>query len=69
VTGQRHPDHEFLYRVGTSKDGRPIWGSILQSKIPTGNQGRESELDRPVDIHTPPGIQNTELGSDSADKS
>jgi hypothetical protein len=48
VTGQRHPDHKFLYRVGTSRDGRPIWASILQSKIPIESQDRESGLGHSV---------------------
>ena len=68
VTGQRHPDHEFLYQVGTSQDGRPIWASILQSRIPTESQDMESERSRSVGIRIPSRIQSNESASDPIDK-
>jgi hypothetical protein len=68
VTGQRHPDHEFLYQVGTSPDGRPIWASILQSKIPTESRDRESGSGHSVGFRIPSRMQSNESGSDPIDK-
>jgi hypothetical protein len=45
----RHPDHEFLYQVGTTADGRPIYTSHFFIPKPTADlRDRGNEL-RPAD--------------------
>ena len=42
--GQQHPDCEFLYRVGTTGDGRPVWTSRFF--IPTSIENPDKENER-----------------------
>jgi hypothetical protein len=43
MTGQRHPDHEFLYVVRITDDGEPVYTSrFFVPKSTVGIQGKGS---------------------------
>jgi hypothetical protein len=52
LKGRKHPDHEFLFEVAKTPDGKPIYTSKVYVKKAVGHPDKENESGQTACIRT-----------------